>query len=131
MAKINSTVKLVNAIKTAYRTKNVFGISQITPTSLNILQCLYLEGLIANYSMYETKVKFTVKYINDKPLIYRIDSLSTGSLKKFSSREKMKNLYKKYDYFFVSTSRGVLSSKELLYAMPIGGQLLFGLKISN
>ena len=43
MAKINSTVKLVNAIKTAYKTKNAFGISQVTPTSLNILQCLYLE----------------------------------------------------------------------------------------
>ena len=57
MAKINSTVKLVNAIKTAYKTKNAFGISQVTPTSLNILQCLYLEGLISNYQMHETKVK--------------------------------------------------------------------------
>lgn len=131
MTKINSTVKLVNAIKTAYRTKNVYGISQITPTSLNILQCMYLEGLITEYHMYNTKVRFTVKYINDKPLIYRIDSLSTGSLKKFSSREEMNDLYKKYDYFFVSTSRGVLSSKQLLNAMPIGGQLLLGLKISH
>jgi ribosomal protein S8 len=131
MAKINSTVKLVNAIKTAYKTKNAFGISQVTPTSLNILQCLYLEGLISNYQMHETKVKFTVKYVNDKPLIYRIDSLSTGSLRKFSSREDMKEYYKKYDYFFVATSRGVLSSKQLLHEMPIGGQLLFGLKISS
>jgi ribosomal protein S8 len=57
--------------------------------------------------------------------------ISKPSLVNFSNFEELRLFYKKYDYFFLSTSMGVISSRLLGKKYTTGGQVLFGLKLNT
>lgn len=123
------------AIKTGYIAKNTFAYSRYNNTSLKLLNILYVEGLIDGFEIDSNlrRVKIKLKYINNKPLISHLELLSIPSFKNYSSAKDLKNLDKKYDYFCLFTSAGLVSSKNELFQYNItkGGQLLFGLKIAT
>ena len=100
---------------------------------LNILWILYKEGLISDFKVLEesNKIRVKLKYIKTKPLLTNIKLISKPSLRKFVNFHDLNKFSKQFDYFFLSTSNGIISSKILLKDIKIGGQVLFGFKINN
>jgi len=133
MNKINITNDLLVAIKNSYSNKNKYAYCRINNFCLNILWILYKEGLISDFKVIPSlnKVQIKLKYIKTKPLLTDIKLISKPKLKYFVNFNELKSYYSKFDYFFLSTSSGIVSSKFLLKNYKIGGQILFGLKINN
>lgn len=94
---------------------------------------MYKEELIYDFSVDtdKAKIKIRLKYFKNKPLVTNLNLISKPSLINFSNAEQLKFFYKKYDYFFISTSFGIVSSRFLRKKSNIGGQVLFGLKLNT
>lgn len=123
------------ALKTNYINKNKYAYSRYNNACLKVLNTLYVEGLIDGFEVDTNlkRVKIKLKYINNKPLISHLDLLSTPSFKNYTDVKDLKLIEKKYDYFCLFTSSGIVSSKSELFKYEIkkGGQLLFGLKVAT
>lgn len=123
------------ALKTGYIAKNTYAYSRYNNTCLKLLNMLYIEGLIDGFEVDTNlkRVKIKLKYLNNKPLITHLELLSVPSFKNYTDSKSLKNLDKKFDYFCLFTSTGLVSSKNELFQYNItkGGQLLFGLKIAT
>ena len=100
---------------------------------MDVLWILYKEGLISDFKIQKetNKIKIKLKYIKNQPLLVDLKLISKPKLKQFSTFNDLKYFYKKFDYFFLTTSTGIISSKILLKNLKIGGQVLFGLKINS
>jgi len=133
MNKINITNQLLVSLKNAYSNKNKYAYCKVNKLCLEILWTLYKEGLIADFKIdtLENKVKIKLKYIKTKPLLSNLQLISKPKLKCFATFNKLHFFNQKFDYFFLSTSSGIVSSKILLKNFKLGGQLLFGLKINS
>jgi ribosomal protein S8 len=133
MNKSNIINSLLVSIKNGYSNKNKYAYCKINKFCLDILWVLYKEGLISDFKIQSkiSKVQIRLKYIKNKPLLTNINLISKPSLNHYSSFYNLKNFYNKYDYFFMSTSTGIISSSLLLKNNHIGGKVLFGLKINS
>ena len=133
MNKINITNDLLVSLKNGYSNKNKYIYCKMNKFCLNILWILYKEGLIYDFKVLEEakKIRVKLKYIKTKPLLTNIKLISKPSLRKFVNFHDLNKFSKQFDYFFLSTSNGIISSKILLKDIKIGGQVLFGFKINN
>ena len=133
MDKTNIISNLIVSIKNSYSNKNKFAYCKINKFVTNILWLLYKEGLISDFKIdSETNtIKIKLKYIKTKPLLTEIKLISKPQLQKFVDYNEVKKYQNKFDYFFLSTSNGIVSSKILLKNKSIGGKILFGLKLNS
>lgn len=133
MDKSNIITNLVVSIKNGYSNKNKYAYCKINKFVTNTLWVLYKEGLISDFKVNEktNTIKIRLKYIKTKPLLTEIKLISKPQLQKFADYNGLKQYHKKFDYFFVSTSNGIVSSKLFLKNKNIGGKLLFGLKLNS
>lgn len=133
MNKTNIINNLLVSIKNGYSNKNKYAYCKINKFCLDVLWVLYKEGLISDFKIQSdiSKIQIKLKYIKTKPLLININLISKPSLTYFSNFSNLKQFYNKYDYFFMSTSTGIISSSLLLKDVKIGGKLLFGLKINS
>lgn len=131
MNKINVIPNLLVTIKIAYSNKNKYAFCINNKFTLTILLLLYKDGLIRNFKIENNLIKIELKYLNNKPLFSKIENISKPSLKQYLSYEDLLLFNKKFDYFFISTSKGIISSKNLIKNTNNGGLVLFGLKLSN
>lgn len=133
MDKTNILNELLVALKNGYSNKNKYAYCRINKFVLNILWILFKEGLVSDFKIKTdiNKIEIKLKYIKTKPLLTNIELISKPKLKKFVSFNNIKSFNQKFDYFFLSTSTGIISSKILLKNVKIGGKILFGLKINN
>jgi small subunit ribosomal protein S8 len=76
------------------------------------------------------KIQIRLKYFKDKPVITNLNLISKPSLLIFSNFNNLKKFSNNYDYFFISTSTGVISSAVANKNINVGGILLFGLKLN-
>lgn len=129
----NILTNLLVALKTSYINKNKYAYTKYNTLCLNVLFILYQDGLISSYQIDSktNKVKIKLKYLKNKPLINNFELLSKPSLKMYSTFSNLEQLNKKYDYYFISTSNGILSSRQFATNPPLGGQLLFGFKLNT
>lgn len=132
MNKSNIINNLLVSIKNSYSNKNKFAYCKVNKFCLDLLWVLYKEGLIADFKLLSnTKVQIRLKYIKNKPLLTNLNLISKPSLNQYSNFYNLKNYYNKYDYFFLLTSQGIISSSLLLKNTNLGGKVLFGLKINS
>ena len=133
MNKTNIINDLIVGLKTGYSNKNKYAYCRINKFVLNILWILYKEGLIADFKvkLNLNKIEIKLKYIKTKPLLIKLESITKPRLQTFVNFNDLKYYYNKFDYFFLSTSTGIISSKILLKNYKIGGKILFGLKING
>jgi ribosomal protein S8 len=126
-AKKETMYNLLSDIKVNYSSNNKYAYSRYNKLSLSILFLLYKEGLIVAYRIYIKKVRITLKYYQDKPLINKIKNFAKAVSLPISSL-KIKNLSKECNYYIASTNDGiVLVDKLNLFLKKEGGYLLFGL----
>ena len=133
MNKVNIINDLLVSLRNSYSNKNKYAYCRINNFCLDILWILYKEGLISDFKIKNdsNRIEIKLKYIKDKPLLTDLKLINKPKLKNFSSFNELKFFYKKFDYFFLSTSMGIISSKVLLKNFKRGGQVLFGLKINS
>jgi len=133
MDKSNIITNLVVSIKNGYSNKNKYAYCKINKFITNTLWVLYKEGLISDFKINEktNTIKIKLKYIKAKPLLTEIKLISKPQLQKFTNYNGLKQYHKKFDYFFISTSNGIVSSKIFLRNKNIGGKILFGLKLNS
>lgn len=133
MNKINVIRDLLVALKNGYSNKNKYAYCKLNSFCITVLWELYKEELIYDFSLEpeNSKIKIRLKYFKNKPLITNLQLISRPSLINFSNFEELKVFYKKYDYFFLSTSMGVISSRFFSKKYKTGGQVLFGLKLNT
>lgn len=131
MSKINVINDLLVALKTSYSNKNKFAYCKSNKFCFELLEEFRKEELIYDFFFDEKKSKICIKlkYFKEKPLISRLDLISKPSLISFSKFDDLSFFYKKYDYFFISTSYGIMSSRFLKKNFNVGGKVLFGLKL--
>lgn len=129
MNSTNIINNLLVSIKTNYINNNKYAFCKLNKLCLNILFVLYKKGLIKSYKIEESKIKITLKYYNNKPLIKDFVNYSKPSLKWYLKNKKIMKLSKDYDYFLISTNKGILLSTDLS-DNKCGGQLLFALNIN-
>lgn len=132
---MNATNILANflvSLKTNYLNNNTYAKLKYNSLCLEILFVLYKDGLIDGYRINKNtnKVEVKLKYFKNKPLIQNFFLLSKPSYKQYKGLISIKNLKYKYDYYCISTSEGLLSSRHLQSKNHIGGQLLFGFKLN-
>lgn len=132
MNKINILSDLLVSIKNGYSNNNKYAYCKLNQFCLTVLWVLYKEGLINDYKIEpnNSKIKIKLKYYNNKPLMNNITLISKPSFKHFINYEDLKSFDKKFDYYFLSTSSGIVSSRNIEKDLKIGGQLLFGLKLN-
>ena len=128
----NILIQLLVSLKTAYSNHNVFAYSKYNSFCVEILFLLFKDGLIAGYSIdsKNNKIKIKLKYIKNKPLLTELNLISKPSLKVFSNYSSLQAFNNKYNYFFLSTSHGLLSSRDFSKNPKAGGLLLFGCKLN-
>ena len=133
MHNTNILKNLLVVLKTNYLIKNKYAYTTYNKLCLNVLFQLYKDGLISNYQIDKktNKVKIGLKYLKNEPLILDFVLISKPSHKYYVNSLKIKEFMKKFDYFYISTSIGILSSQQLSEQKKIGGQLLFGLKLNT
>ena len=133
MNKTNVMKDLLVGLKNGYSNKNKFAYCKLNSFSLNLVWELYKEELIYDFIVEENKsrIQITLKYFKNKPLLSTLDLISKPSLSNFSGYDELDKFYKKFDYFFVSTTLGVISSRSIKKKKKIGGQKLFGFKLNT
>lgn len=131
MNKINIINDLLVGLRNGYSNKNKFAYCKSNKFCFKLLEEFRKEELIHDFFVIEDKSKICIKlkYFRNKPLISQLELISKPSLTSFSTYEDLNFFYKKYDYFFISTSFGIISSRFLKKNFNIGGKVLFGLKL--
>jgi len=132
MNKLNVLNNLLVNIKNAYSNKNKYAYCRLNFFCINVLWAMYKEELIYDFYVDEanSKIQIKLKYFKDKPIITNINLISKPSFTIFSNFNNFKKFSKNYDFFFLSTSHGVISSSYINKSLNIGGIMLFGLKLN-
>ena len=114
MSVTNILATLLVNFKIGYINNNVYIYSKYNSLCIEILNLLYKNGLIGNYKidLSSKKIKIKLKYLKTKPLLTNFVLLSKPSFKVYSNYTDIINLQKKYDYVFLSTSSGLLTSNN-------------------
>jgi small subunit ribosomal protein S8 len=132
MNKLNVLNNLLVSIKNGYSNKNKYAYCKLNFFCINVLWALYKEELIYDFYVdkLNNKIQIRLKYFKDKPIITELKLISKPSLMIFSNFNNLKKFSINYDYFFISTSTGVVSSAVATKNVNVGGILLFGLKLN-
>lgn len=128
---IHSTVAdLATRIRNGQKSRKLEILLKKTNKTINILNVLKTEGFIRGYKVEDQNILVFLKYISDKPVIEKIETISTYNSNKFTSvknliqlKELMKKSNQGLGLFLVSTSKGILSDYESI-AQNVGGQLI-------
>jgi len=128
---IYSTLSDLSArIKNGQRSRKLEIQLKKTNKTLNILKVLQTEGYIRGYTLDEKNITVFLKYISDKPVIQKIEPISTYNPNKYTSvknliqlKELMKKSNQGLGLFVVSTSKGILSHYQSI-EQNVGGQLI-------
>lgn len=133
MKKTNVTKDLLINIKNGYNRKNTFAYCKLNNFCVEILWVLYKEELINGFAINKENsiIEIKLKYFKNAPLLTDITLISKPSLINYLKYYNLNNYSKKFDYLFLSTAYGVLSSRTITQnKISVGGQLLFGLKLN-
>ena len=101
--------------------KNIY----VTKNRINtqIVDILYRQGLVNNYKLSKTCLIFNLKYEKKKALITRICRISRPGCRVYAKYQQLPKFYGKLGMILISTSRGILTDREVKY-YSIGGELL-------
>ena len=96
-------------------------------TIKSILEILKKEGYIENFKLIEDKkqglARIYLKYIAGKPAIRNIKRISKPGLRVYVKRHKVPNVLRGRGVAIVSTSKGILTDKEVR-ELGIGGEII-------
>jgi small subunit ribosomal protein S8 len=96
-------------------------------TIKSILGILKKEGYVENFKLIEDKkqglARIYLKYIAGKPAIRNIKRVSKPGLRVYVKRDKVPSVLRGRGLAIISTSRGILTDKEVR-ELGIGGEII-------
>jgi small subunit ribosomal protein S8 len=99
----------------------------VSNTVKSILEILKKEGYIENFKLIEDKkqglARIYLKYIAGKPAIRNIKRISKPGLRVYVTRHKVPRVLRGRGVAIVSTSKGILTDKEVR-ELGIGGEII-------
>jgi small subunit ribosomal protein S8 len=133
---VNKKIVVTNALSDTYsRIKNGYKLNSVSVFALKskkvvgMLDILLLEGFIRGYSfnpLEQNKIKILLKYTSEGHCSLQvIKGISRAGYKVYVTNEDLWNIHLKSSTscFILSTSKGVISSKQAL-KYNLGGELL-------
>ena len=94
---------------------------------LAVANILQEEGYISGVSVSEDKVKpvltIQLKYFEDKPVIERLQRVSSPGLRRYRPSDKLPRVYGGLGTAIISTSRGVMTDRSARQ-LGIGGEII-------
>jgi ribosomal protein S8 len=102
--------------------------------TLNFLFLLYKQGLIRSFFILRNQKEILVylKYKNKKPVIFEIKIVSKPSKRVYWSFSTLSLHYRRYSFsniYILSTSKGLITSNDLIMKDFISGEVLCKIKV--
>jgi len=120
---------MITRIRNGQNARKLEILSLKSQLCLNILKVLEKEGYIRGYIENEKSINILLKYINDKPVITKIETIlpkskdNYMSLKMLRNAKKVMNNNKGLSLLILSTPKGVLTDYQSILNNT-GGRLL-------
>jgi ribosomal protein S8 len=113
MNKFRALNSLFNTIKIGYLNEHKYTYHKYSKFIKNVVVVLLRHNLIVGYTIDKTSfsIRIQLRYYNSKPIILS-HVIYKPSLKWVDSFKDIEPYYNKFDIFVVSTSEGLLSSKD-------------------
>lgn len=121
----SNIILLLSHIKSAVKSKKGFFFIRRDSSSKMLLECLYRNGYISSFSISDNRDFYKI-YLKSGYSLLKFNNLrilSSPSRKIFLNFESLSKKYKPYDFFIISTSRGLLLGQEV-FLFKVGGELL-------
>ncbi len=115
-------------IKNAQLVKKSFAILYYSKIIVSFLNLMKDEGYIEDFEEFEERkgvkrIKVSLKYYNDHPVIEKIEVVSKPSQRVYKSYKDLQKVYGGLGMMIVSTSKGLLSDFDAV-KMKLGGEIL-------
>lgn len=126
---MNPIVDIIIRIKNAYLTRNESVISPYSKYRVNVLDKLRKLGYILDFSVsgdVKKSIVIKLKYTDGIPALSDVKIYSTSGNREYVSYKDVKSVMSGTGYSIISTSRGILTNRELK-KMKLGGELLFAI----
>lgn len=126
----NNFIKFLIKLKNASLSQKEIVIFHCNFLYLKSSKILYSEGLIQSFCVEKHEkrdsfvIKITLRYFCNKPILKNLRILSKPSHFKYIKYSEISKINDKKFVFFLSTSKGILTSLECK-KKKIGGKLLF------
>ena len=126
----NNLIKFLVQLKNASLLRKETTVFVCNFLHLKLLKILYLEGLIQSFCIGKQKkkdsfvIKVTLRYFYNKSILKNLKILSKPSHLKYIKYSDICKISDRKFVFFLSTSKGILTSLECK-KKRIGGKLLF------
>lgn len=121
----SNIILLLSHLKSAVKSKRGFLFIRRDNASKLLLECLYRNGYISSFSVSDNRDFYKI-YLKSGYSLLKFNNLrilSSPSRKIFLNFESLSKKYKPYDFFIISTSRGLLLGHEA-FVFKSGGELL-------
>lgn len=119
---------LIIRIKNAYLAKQVEVVLPATKLLEQIAQLLVEEGYLLNVERLEKspqdQLKLTLRYVNNLPSVTNVKRVSKPGRRVYAKSGKLPRILSGYGTAIVSTSKGVMTTKQAKQEQ-IGGEVLF------
>lgn len=126
---MNPIVDIIIRLKNAYMTRNESVSSPYSVYRVSVLEKLKKLGYIADYSVsgdIKKTIQVQLKYTEGVPALTDVEIASTSGNRTYVSYKDVKSVMSGMGYSLISTSRGILTNRELK-KMKLGGELLFSI----
>lgn len=122
---LNNTIVLLNRLKISCKNKNNYVVVPNVCLNRELLKALYRKGFISSFNLIENRKSFAVslKMGFSQILFDKLNIISVSSRPVFLTIEDLRKKYRPYDFFIVSTSKGVFIGDEVFFH-NLGGELL-------
>lgn len=126
----NNLIKFLIKLKNASLSQKETVKFDCNSLHLKLSKILYSEGMIQSFSVEKDEksssfmMRITLRYFHNKPVLKNLKILSKPSHFKYIKYSDISKIRDKKFMFFLSTSKGILTSLECK-KKRIGGKLLF------
>lgn len=117
---VNFLIKLKNA--SFFKKEKI--LVKCSKHALELVVCLYDEGFINSYQIIDDKIKVTLRYFFNKPVLKNLKILSSPSKLRYLNLKMLSKLSNKKISLFVSTNKGILTLNQCK-KHKVGGTPLF------
>lgn len=128
MSKSDIVSDVLTRIRNAQRAGHAFVVTDSSKFVKSILSVMIREGYINEFQEFASdphvsKLKISLKYHKNHPVIEEIKRVSKPGLRVYSSINKLKKVYGGLGVAIISTSKGVMSDTEAR-SIGLGGEVI-------
>jgi small subunit ribosomal protein S8 len=119
----NNLIILISRLKSASKSKNGMLIVPRTSYNKKVLTCLYTKGYVVSFFLSDDRLHFKVLLKPEMSFFNNLRIVSVPSRRVFLRYEDLVKKYRPYDFFIISSSKGIFLGDEVFFS-KVGGELI-------